>query len=453
MQPNMKILAVNIPEEISKTLLSNFFKSQYTITMNENLYSQTTSKMLENHQIVIVQTDNNLYSPEQLSLFCQSNPFIEVIGILSTNNIEKHRYIQAGLFDLITDNCSLDDLTTILLKAAKAQKNKSELSVLKQFVAMNYGFDNLIGNSKQMTQLKEKIKKVSPTDISVMLSGPSGSGKSLTAKIIHHHSERRKQPFVTLDSASTPETIFDDILFGDTESNRPALLSKADNGTLFIKDLHLLPTSTQHKLIRFLHSYKLENSDITKKLSVRLISSTNHNMNSLVNSGAFEKELFHLLSEVSISTPHLKERLDDIEPLAEYFVRKISYETNRRMHTLSRSALELLYNHHWSENIRELENTIKRASTLCRTSQIEENDILFIESANANSSTNRFTVDIASDQGNGILDEGQRSLIVKTLNDNNWNYTQTAQELGIGRTTLWRKVKKYDLKKESTELV
>ena len=453
MQANIKVLTVNIATEFSEKLLQNFSENQYSITMVENLYSQATSEQIDSHHIIIVHTDNNLYSAEQLSHFCQSNPFVEVIGILHSTDTEKHLFIQAGLFDVISNDCSNDELKTTLLKAVKAQKNKVEISHLKQYVAMNFGFDNLIGESKEMLQLKEKIKSVSPTDIAVLLSGSSGSGKSLTAKIMHHHSERRKQPFVVFDASSAPSQMIDELLFGTETSTDFALLHKADKGTLFIKNIDVLPADTQQRLIRFIHSNTLNNSPNAKKLSVRFISSTNNNLNTMVNAGKFERELSHLLSEISITIPNLKDRLDDIESLAEYFARKISHENHRQNLTFSRSALELLYNHYWSENIRELENTIKRASTLCRSGQIEESDILFIDSGSNSANQSRFTVDMTSDQGNGILDEGQRSLIIKTLNDNNWNYTQTAVELGIGRTTLWRKVKKYNLKKESTELV
>ena len=453
MQPNVKILAVNISTEFSNKLLQNFSDNNYTITMIDNLFTNSASQMVENYQIVLVQLDNETYSPESLKSFCQSNPSIEIIGIATTNQIENHKYIQAGLFDIVTHDCTYDVLTTTILKAEKHQRKNSELTVLKQFVAMNYGFDNLVGDSKQMKQLKEKIKKVSATDIAVMISGPTGSGKTLTAQIMHHHSERRKNNFVTFDPSAVPQELYDETLFGNSQTDKNGLIADADNGTLFLKDVHLIPPSIQNKLIEFLHTNKIEVSGTTTKVSVRLISSTNQTINSAVQTGTFEKELYHMLCEVSLNMPTLNERLNDIEMLSEYFVRKIAFETNRPMYTFSRSALELLYNHHWTENIQELEDTIKRAVTLCRTSQIEENDILFIESTDKTSSSNRFTVDMSSDVSNGILDEGQRSLIIKTLNDNDWNYSQTAVELGIGRTTLWRKVKKYNLKKETAEAV
>ncbi len=453
MQSKTKIIAVNIPIKLSEKLMTDFLENQFSVTMVDNLYSHATATLIEQSHIVILNTDDNLYSAKQLASFCQSNPFVEVVGIVRNDNDEKHQFIQAGLFDIITNDCSQDELKTILLRAVKAQKNKTEISRLKQYVAMNFGFDNLIGNSKQMLQLKEKVKNVSPTDIAVHLNGPSGSGKSITAKVIHHHSERRKQPLLTIDLSATSESMIDELLFGTTDSPENALLFKANNGTLFIKNIHLIPNMTQQRLIRFFHTNKLNNAPNCKKLSVRFLSASGMNLNSLVNAGTFERELYHLIGEITITIPHLKERLDDVESLAEYFARKVSHESDRQNLTFSRSALELLYNHHWSENVRELENIIKRAATLCRTSQIEEHDILFIESGLASTSPNRFTVDMTADQGNGILDEGQRSLIVKTLNTNNWNFTQTAQELGIGRTTLWRKVKKYNLKKESAELV
>ena len=453
MQSNVKILAVNISTEISNKLLENFMDNHYTITMIDNLFTESASKMIDNYQIVIVQLDTNKYTTETLSSFCQSNPLIEVIGIINNGQTDTHLYLQAGMFDTVASDCSYDELTSVILKAEKHQKKNSELTILKQFVAMNYGFDNLVGDSKPMKQLKEKIIKVSPTDIAVMISGQTGTGKSLTAQIIHHHSERRKQPFITFDPSSTPEVMHEEILFGNTLSNKTGLLHDADTGTLFLKDVHLIPQSLQQKLITFLHTNSIEQAGNSKKLSIRFISSTSQSMNSMVQNGTFEKELYHMLCEVSLVMPQLKERLNDIEMLAEYFVRRVSFETNRPIYTFSREALELLYNHYWSENVSELENTIKRAVSLCRSSQIEENDILFIESSNRNSTSNRFTVDMSSEQSNGILDEGQRSLIIKTLNENDWNYSQTAVELGIGRTTLWRKVKKYNLKKETSELV
>ena len=158
MQSNIKILAVHIPLELSDKLFGNFSDNQFTITMADSLYSQTISKTIEYHHIILVKIDNDQYSANKLYTFCQSNPFVEIIGIHTENSFTKHEFIQAGLFDIVSENCSHDELMTVLLKAEKSQKNKVELSRLKQYVAMNFGFDNLIGDSKQMTQLKDKIK-------------------------------------------------------------------------------------------------------------------------------------------------------------------------------------------------------------------------------------------------------------------------------------------------------
>jgi DNA-binding NtrC family response regulator len=170
----------------------------------------------------------------------------------------------------------------------------------------------------------------------------------------------------------------------------------------------------------------------------------------MVSEGEFREDLYYRLNVIPLNLPTLKERAEDVEILTEYFLRRIAAEIERPSLTISHEAVDKLRTHTWPGNIRELENTLKRAAALCSSNRLEADDIMFIatdEPAGLPTGPTRKRLQI---KGN-LLDDGQRTLIIKALNDNNWNYTKTASELGIGRTTLWRKIKKYDLKQELAE--
>ncbi len=205
----------------------------------------------------------------------------------------------------------------------------------------------------------------------------------------------------------------------------------------------------QPRLARFLRTLKIDSGDSQKarKVDQRVIAASNQNMEELVREGKYDKDLWAALSVIPIEIPPLADRMEDVEILAEYFLRRIAARMNRGGLSISRLAVEKLLNHGWPGNVRELENSLRRAAALCRDGQIEAADITFITGDARGLEPARTSVTIKG-RTNGLLDDSQRSLIARALDDNNWNFTQTAQELGIGRTTLWRKVKKYQLKKE-----
>ena len=449
-QTNSKILTINLSPRLSQYIAENFTGHKYTVTVRETFDFDKIAETLNDFQLVIISTAANSKKTDNLNDIIRAYPSPEFLIVDDTHTITDDR-----LFDLIDSTISEEKLIFKINKALKAQRQKAELILLKQQVAMNYGFDNLVGNSKALKTLKESLRNVSATDIAVLLSGPSGSGKALAARVMHYHSERRKNPLISLDCSSVPNSLADEIIFGKNENQTDfGLLQKADTGTLILKNVDQLPISTQHRLISFLLTNTVRKNDMmtSGKIDIRLISTSEKDLAALVAKNLFIEELSHQLGEVIITVPSLSKRIDDIEMLCEYFTRQISFETGRPAYSFSRGALELLFSHSWSGNIRELENTIKRATTLCRNNQIEETDILFIESGQSVQTVMSRTEE-RSDSSTGLLDEGQKTLIIKALKDNSWNFTQTAQELGIGRTTLWRKVKKYNLKKEEVETV
>ncbi len=363
--------------------------------------------------------------------------------------------IQAGAFDYLTKPFSNQHLLVKVQKALERKMMKRELTTLRQHVAMSYGFDNIVGISRTMTQLKETARRVSPTDITILITGPSGSGKELFARAIHYHSNRRTAAFVAVDCSSIPEAMIEAELFGSEKSSpasatlhRKGLLEEADGGTLFLDEVSTMPVSIQAKLLRFLQDSEIRpvGSTIAKRVNVRVVAATNRDLKLLVAEGNFREDLYFRLNVIPLTLPKLTERAEDMEMLIDYFLRRISHETQGATITITRRAVDKLLGHSWPGNVRELENTLKRGAALCANHQIDHHDIIFIASdrpaADAEVPT-RITLTFRG----GKLDAEQRTLIMTTLSENDWNFTRTAKELGIGRTTLWRKIKKYNLAK------
>jgi two-component system response regulator HydG len=414
--------------------------------------------VLPRHSIDLVLTDLRIGADSGLDLIrqiVQTSPETEIILMTAYGSIENAvEAIQSGACDYMSKPFSNQQLIVKVQKAVERKLMKKELIVLRQQVAMSYGFDNIVGISKPMSLLKDAARRVAPTDITILITGPSGTGKELFARAIHHHSNRRNGNFVAVDCNAIPEALLESELFGHTRGSftsavqsKKGLFEEADNGTLFLDEVSNMPTATQAKLLRFLQDSEIRQVGAltSKKVNVRIIAATNRDLKEMSAQGTFREDLYYRLNVIPLYLPPLVERAEDIEMLTEYFLRKIAHDTNAAPRLITRPAIEKLLTYHWPGNVRELENTLKRGAALCHGNQIEAEDIVFIAGART------ATVDVPDRSAStltikgGLLDNEQRTLILKTLTRNRWNFTRTAEELGIGRTTLWRKVKKYNL--------
>ncbi len=453
------ILIVDDDPAACRTLSLMLGKASYEVFDCNDIAS--ARRVLRDHPVDLVIVDLRLHNESGIDLIRivkQSYPDTESILLTAHGTIESSvEAMQAGAFDYCTRPFTNHEFMLRVGKALERKRMREEIVSLRQHVAMNYGFDNIVGISKQLEQVKETARRVAATDISVLITGASGTGKELFARAIHHHSERRSQPFVAIDCSAIPETLMESELFGHTKgsftsasANRKGLFEQADGGTVFLDEVSNMPSSIQVKLLRFLQDSVVRRigSSVSTKVNIRLVAATNRELGMLVAEGDFREDLYYRLNVIPLNLPTLKERAEDVEILTEYFLRRIAAEVGKPGLTICREAVEKMQSHSWPGNIRELENTLKRAAALCSHDHLGIDDLVFIASNNNSAGPpvgpTRTSLKI---KGN-LLDNNQRSLIVRALNDNSWNYTKTAGELGIGRTTLWRKIKKYDLKRE-----
>jgi len=458
-KPEATVLVVDDDAAIRKTLAILLNKAGCEVLDADSLTA--ANRLLTERPVDLVITDLRLGDDNGIDLIRltkQSYPDTEAILLTGYGTIESSvEAMQAGAFDYVTKPFTNNELLMRVNKALERHRLRQEIVSLRQHVAMNYGFDNIVGISKQLSQVKETARRIAPTDITVLITGASGTGKELFARAIHHHSNRRHRPFVAIDCSAIPESLMESELFGHTKGsftsasrNRKGLFEEADGGTVFLDEVSNIPAAIQVKLLRFLQDSIIRRigSAVTQKVDVRIVAATNRDLAALVTEEKFREDLYYRLNVIPLNLPTLKERVEDVEILTEYFLRRIGAEIGKPHLTISREAVDKLLAHTWPGNIRELENTLKRAAALCNGTHLEATDIMLITSDQQTPARPSGPTKVTLRVKGNLLDHSQRQLIVRALHENNWNYTRTASELGIGRTTLWRKIKRYDLRRE-----
>jgi DNA-binding NtrC family response regulator len=446
------MLIVDDDTVLNRTLLKLFTQNGYRVTSSTSLRDAVKRLETDIHDLVL--TDLRLGADSGLDVLATAkklNPEVEVIIMTAFGSVPSAvKAIQNGASDYITKPFKNQELLFKVNKAVEQIGLRNEVRYLRQEIAGHFGFDNIISTSRAMTELKKVAARIAGTDISVLITGESGTGKELFAKVLHHHSPRRNKPFVTINCSAIPENLLESELFGHVKgaftsavANKRGLFEEAEHGTIFLDEVGDLPYSIQAKMLRVLQEKEIRpvGGNVTRSIDVRVIAATNVDLINAVREGRFRDDLFYRLNVMPIHIPPLRERPEDIPPLTEYFLRKMQKEYNYRPAGLSADGMELLLKHDWPGNVRELENTLKRAMALSGKGQIRYEDIIFISSK-----TSRLTSEpIFSPKGQSLL-ENQKVQILKSLRENDWNYSMTAGQLGIGRTTLWRKMKKFNLK-------
>ncbi len=360
--------------------------------------------------------------------------------------------LKLGAADYVTKPFRDSELLATINKALEAGRLKSEIKHLRRAFAETFNFDNIIGSSAAIKELLDVVKQVAPQDINVLIHGDSGTGKELFAKALHNNSPRATNKFVAINCSAMPDLLLESELFGHVRgaftsatTNKKGLFEEADGGTIFLDEVGDTSPSLQAKLLRVLQEEEIRpvGSNQIVKINVRIIAATNKSLETLVAQNRFRDDLYYRLNVISLRIPSLAERREDIIPLTQHFLIKYCAHFNKPQIQLTPAACERLLTHAWPGNVRELENTVKRAVALCISDKIGEENLFLM---NPLVKPNQDDI-LGSGTRSLSLEELQREHILRSLKDNNWNYSLTATKLGIGRTTLWRKVKKYELAK------
>ncbi|MBI9055451.1 MAG: sigma-54-dependent Fis family transcriptional regulator [Bacteroidales bacterium] len=354
--------------------------------------------------------------------------------------------IKEGATDFITKPWENQKLLATLKAATKLDKTKKEniklLSTQKQFAKdQDQEYGEIMGESEPIKSMLSVLKKVAKTNANVLILGENGTGKELVSRNLHNNSERFNSVLIRVDLGSLTDSLFESELFGyekgaftDAKESKPGRIELANDGTLFLDEISNINIANQAKLLSVLQNKKLTRLGSVKEIPVdfRLICASNKSLTELVNQGSFREDLLYRINTVEIHVPPLRERLEDIPLLFDFYFNQFKNRYNKENLNYSKTLTESLKKYNWPGNIRELKHSIERAVILSETNLIGINDFV-IKSSNT------------IQKSNLTLDELEKQYILNTLDKNNGNITNTSEILGISRYTLHRKIKKYEI--------
>ncbi len=356
--------------------------------------------------------------------------------------------MKSGAFDFVQKPFEIEEMEVKIEKALEMRRLRHELDYLRHTQNDIYNFDKIVGSSGALAKVLGVVKKVAKSNTTVLIRGETGTGKELIAGAIHHNSLRASRNFVRVNCAALQENLLESELFGHekgaftgADKQRIGRFEQADGGTLFLDEIGDMSASTQAKILRVLQEHEFERLGGTRtlKVDVRLIAATNRNLAQMVSSGQFREDLYYRLNVVSIEMPPLRERKDDIPPLAEFFVRRFSGELKKKMDNIHPEAAKMLLRYNWPGNIRELENAIERAVLLTEGSQIKPDDLRLGEVSTGGRDDAASIVRIPP---SGIsLEEIEKRALIEALKMSNWVQKDAAELLQISARVINYKIK------------
>jgi len=365
--------------------------------------------------------------------------------------------IKKGAFDYLTKPLDKEVLLVTVRKAEERMNLIKENLLLRKELYDKFKIDGIIVKSKKMLQIIDIVKKVTPTNATVLIYGESGTGKELISRAIHYNSPRKNKPFIAINCAAIPEALIESELFGyepgaftGANTRKIGLIEAADQGTLFLDEIAELPITTQSKLLRVLQDKEIRRigGKDTIKVDVRIIAATNKNLADEVANNRFREDLYYRLKVVTVELPALRERKEDIPDLVHFFIEKYSKEFGKRINGIDEKAMEAILNYSWPGNIRELESVIERAIIICDKDKITINDIQ--DELKVTKCKNIFDINIPDEGIN--YEELEKELLKKALIKSNFVIAQAARLLGMSYDTFWYRLKKFGLSENIREM-
>jgi DNA-binding NtrC family response regulator len=443
MTKKISILIVDDEESVRDSLYNWFIEDGYRVECAGD--AKNALLMLENDSFDIILADIKMPGMDGLEMLRRIKQLkTESIVIVMTAFATVDTAVQAlkdGAFDYVTKPFDPDDLSHLIRNASRQISLAEENENLRKKVVSLENVEDLIGDSEAIKRVLRDIESVAQSSSSVVITGESGTGKELVARAIHSNSPRKYFPLVSVHCGALTESLLESELFGHEKGaftgamyNRKGRFEMADNGTIFLDEIATISTKMQIDLLRVLESKKFVRVGGNKEISsdFRVICATNRDLKSMVEKGTFREDLYYRLNVVNIYVPPLRERIEDIPLLVEYFIKKYCISMNRPPVTIDSSAVKRLKEFNFPGNVRELENMIERAIVVGSGKKITLRDLPLEKSVISNSTES--------------LEDLEKTHILQILNKYNWNISRAAKALKVDRVTLYNKISKYGLK-------
>jgi len=449
-----KILVVDDEPLIRESLYEILRIEGYHVQMAQS--GKEALKFIDAKEYDIVVTDFKLPKMSGMDLLealKKDHPRIEVILITGYGSIETAvEAMKKGAYDYITKPINDNEIKIIISKIVEKMQIVAENKSLKEIIAREQrrSLGGMIGASEKMQNVYHIIDSVASTNATILITGESGTGKGLIARAIHDNDQGRKdKPFVEVSCGALSETLLESELFGHVKGaftgaikDKDGRFDYANGGTIFLDEIDAFSLNLQVKLLRILQDGVFERvgDNVTRKTHARIIVATNQSLTDSVAEGKFREDLYYRINVIAIQAPPLRERRDDIERIAEYFLEKYSKINKKKVTGLMKDVLTMFQEYSWPGNVRELENAMEGSVIMAKTQVVNKRDIPNVA---------KF-VSEPERGGDGktlknIIEEPERDHIISVLNGCNWSRSKAAAALGVNRTTLYNKMKKYNI--------
>jgi two-component system response regulator HydG len=462
LNPPAEVLIVDNDESHAQTVAESLdrvgFSCQVALSGTQGV------KLLEECRYDVILTDLVMNDIDGLGVLARAKehqPDCEVILITGHGTIPSAvTAMKQGAFNYLLKPLDLGQLRAVTQKAAESARLRQANLELKRRLDERFGFEGVIGDSSQMRDVIERLKRIAPTNASVLIQGQTGTGKELVAQAIHQNSPRKNKPFVALNCAALSENILESELFGhvkgaftDASADRVGKFEYAHGGTMFLDEVGDMPMATQIKLLRV-----LENSEITRvgsndpiKVNVRILSATNRNLEDAIEAGTFRSDLYHRLKVITIRLPTLRERSVDIPVLIDHFLKFFSKKHGKQVKGMTPAARRKFLAYDWPGNVRQLRNVVESMVVVDYDGLLDLDDLpeelgepAALPAAESSPASLTSSTSLATLVGKP-LEEIERLFITETLHMTGGNREEAARMLGIGERTLYRKIKEYGL--------
>ena len=449
-----KILVVDDEISILEVLKTILKRNGHEVTATDNGVRALELLKLEEFELLV--SDIRMKPMDGLELLSKAKelqPGLSVIMMTAYATIETAvETMKSGAYDYVCKPFKVDELLLTVERAIGYHKILSENQQLKQTLKTKYHFENLVGDSDQMLEVYGIIKKVARTDTTVLIRGESGTGKELVSKAIHYSSSRSSKQIIAINCAALPEQLLESELFGYKKgaftgavADKDGLFESANGGTIFLDEIGSIPISMQMKLLRVLQEKTVRKVGGTQDVNVdvRIIAATNENLEEMIKTGAFREDLYYRLSVIPVDLPPLRERKEDIPLLVNHFVKEFNRDENTHVEILP-DTMRALLAYDWHGNVRELENVVRRSSTLCDNQIVNVQDLPVKVQDASPEDLNVTSVDYRGHSLKSYLREKEKDYINKVLEVAGGEKEKAADMLGISLATFYRKYENGD---------